>query len=57
MSIGGLKVEFDEHFKNRITMLCHVPKMEETKLGRRLWGRGVQRRLGRSFSRLGRRRR
>ena len=25
--LGQLKVEFDEHFKNRITMLCHVPKI------------------------------
>jgi quinol monooxygenase YgiN len=25
--LNQLKVEFDEHFKNRITMLCHVPKV------------------------------
>lgn len=28
--IGLLKVEFDDHFKNRITMLCHVPKLDIT---------------------------
>lgn len=26
--IDELKVEFDTHFKNRITMLCHVPKID-----------------------------
>jgi len=33
-AIETLKVEFDEHFKNKITMICAVPKTEfdESKL-------------------------
>ena len=30
--IEGLKVEFDEHFKNKITMICIVPKIEFDEL-------------------------
>lgn len=26
--VNSLKVEFDEHLKNKITMFCHVPKLE-----------------------------
>lgn len=29
-----LKIEFDDHFKNRITMLCHVPKLSLENNGR-----------------------